>query len=94
MVSRLKSKYSDLEYGSQAWANDSLNWFIAFLKEDTWRNHPYFKVIVGWNIEDILRCAGYKWQAERVLNHLHRWQMSCRLGESDTLDLKRERGDS
>lgn len=67
-------------------ANRRLKWFIDFLKEDTWTNHPYFKIVTAWNVEDILRCAGYSWHADRVKNHLHRWLKSISLLEKGRLD--------
>lgn len=69
---------------SDEWANSKLRWFIQFLKEDTWKNHPYFKIVTAWQIEDILRCAGYSWQADRVLNHLHVWMKGIKLLDKDS----------
>ena len=76
MVIELKNGYKPFSEDS---ANRRLRWFIEFLKEDTWKDHPYFKIVTAWQIEDILRCAGYGWHADRVKNHLHRWMKSISL---------------
>ena len=83
MVLESKNGYKPFSEDS---ANRRLRWFIEFLKEDTWKDHPYFKIVTAWQIEDILRCAGYSWQADRVLNHLHAWMKSISLLEKGRLD--------
>jgi len=59
---------------SKDWANDLLRGFLRdVLYADTWKNHPEYKVIIGKiTAEDLLR-HGFPWQAERILNHLHKW---------------------
>jgi hypothetical protein len=73
-----KSRFCDLsfsEYGSKAWANDLLRWFLReILYAETWKNHPEYKVILGKVIIEDLRSHGYFWQADRVINHLNRWK--------------------
>lgn len=81
----LKSEIGYKPFSEES-ANERLRWFIGFLKEDTWKNHPYFKIVTAWNVEDILRCAGYEWQADRVKNHLYRWMKSISLLEKGSSD--------
>jgi len=80
--------------GSKKWANNLLRWFLReILYSDVWINHPYNKLILGYDIVDRLNSYGFLWQAERVNNHLHRWmkKISCtRAHARDTLD-QRER---
>jgi len=59
---------------SKAWANDLLRGFLRdVLYADTWKNHPEYKVIIAKITAEDLRCHGFPWQAERILNHLHKW---------------------
>lgn len=85
MIVESKNGYKPFSEDS---ANRRLKWFIAFLKEDTWKNQPYFKIVTAWQIEDILRCAGYSWQADRVLNHLHAWMKGIKLLDKDSSQKK------
>lgn len=63
-----------MSLGSKAWANDSLRWIISFLNDDsTWKDRPYYKIIVAKACAEDLRANGFHWQCRRVLNHLHLW---------------------
>jgi len=61
---------------SRDWANDLLRGFLRdVLYADTWKNHPEYKVIIGQITAEDLRRHDFPWQADRVLNHLHRWML-------------------
>lgn len=56
--------------GSVSWANDTLKWLISFLKEDTWLERSYLKVIVARSIIADLRYHRFPWQVRRAENQL------------------------
>jgi hypothetical protein len=56
-------------------ANRSLCWFIDYVLKDPLTN-PYHARIIGEDLARRLRRAGFWWQADRILNHLHRFEQS------------------
>jgi hypothetical protein len=89
-----------LVFGSVAWANDTLRWIIEFLKEDSWRDRLYLKVIVARSVAEDLRVRGYPWQSRRCLNQLYLFlkkqkldvsvNVSCKIEDFDTLSEREE----
>ena len=72
--------------GSIEWANDLLRWFLReILYAETWIQHPYNKLIVGYDVIDQLEDKGFWWQSERARNHIHKWMkaISCTPSRGD-----------
>ena len=81
-----------------AQANETLRWFLnEILYAETWKAHPYYKILIGSDVASRLDEKGFSWQAERLRNHLRRWMksISCKSPERfDTLSKKERREDS
>jgi hypothetical protein len=56
-------------------ANRSLCWFIDYVLRDPLVN-PLHARLIGQDLANRVRVAGYWWQADRIENHLHRFLKS------------------
>jgi hypothetical protein len=56
-------------------ANRSLCWFIDYVLKDP-LTVPWHARVIGEDLAARVRAAGFWWQADRILNHLHRFQKS------------------
>ncbi len=80
-------------------ANDLLRWFLReILYSDTWKRRPHYKIILGQVIAEELFSYGFKWQGNRVLNHIHKFKLkqkisldvSCRIRKDPDTPLRKE----
>lgn len=77
---------------SKAWANDVLRFGIDLLKAESWKNYPFYKIVVIRVLLGDLRRFGYWWQEERLKNHLNLWKKGQKIDFSVKVSVHKPEG--
>jgi len=68
-----------------------LKWVLReIIYKKTWTQYPLYKIIVAKLVAEDLRLHGFSWQANRVLNHLHRWMRSQKIDLSVRVKISKD----